>query len=333
MRGGEKGYIALITVLIVGAVATAISVALMLSGADSQRASTITQNSTGARGLVSACAEEALQVIHDNTSFTGSGNLTLGPGTCTYNVTTLGGNDRIIDVSGTVNATVRRAQLSITIGSSITINYWQDIASLPALVQIKVNEPQSNTSSVAAAFTSNQTAGNTNVVIIGWTDATTNITSVADSAGNTYQVAAAVTRGTGVSQAIYYAKNIAAGANTITVTFNTNAVFPDLRVMEYSGVDTVGPLNAAASASGSSTSASSGSLTTTVPTTLIVGGGTAATAFSAAGSGYLSRSITPLDTDIVEDRTAAVSNSYTATASLASGAWVMQAAAFKAAGQ
>ena len=94
----------------------------------------------------------------------------------------------------------------------------------PAFVQVNAATPQTNQSTVPVTYTSAQTAGNTNILAIGWNNATSNITSVTDSAGNIYQLAVPTARGTGVSQAIYYAKNIkaaAAGTNTVTVTFNT----------------------------------------------------------------------------------------------------------------
>jgi hypothetical protein len=55
---------------------------------------------------------------------------------------------------------------------------------------------------VATAFAQAQTAGNLNAVAIGWFDSTGNITSVSDSAGNTYQVGAPTFRGNGFSQAV-----------------------------------------------------------------------------------------------------------------------------------
>ena len=91
-------------------------------------------------------------------------------------------------------------------------------------MQVKAAVPQTNQSTVAVTYTGAQVAGNTNILAIGWNNTTSNITSVTDSAGNTYQLAVPTTRGTGVSQAIYYAKNIKAapaGTNTVTTTFNT----------------------------------------------------------------------------------------------------------------
>ncbi len=74
-------------------------------------------------------------------------------------------------------------------------------------------------------YTLAQTVGNLNVVIVGWADATATVQSVVDSAGNTYTLAFPATVGTGLSQAIYYAKNIVAAAagNTVTVTFSVAA--------------------------------------------------------------------------------------------------------------
>ena len=57
-------------------------------------------------------------------------------------------------------------------------------------------------------------------------------------------------RGNGLSQAIYFAKNIKAGRNTVTVTFSTPAVYADLRVVEYAGLDQASPFSAGGSATG-----------------------------------------------------------------------------------
>lgn len=123
------GYIALLAVLIVGAVATAISLALLAIGADSQRSTLVEQESREARALAIACAEEALQQIHDLLPFTGTGSLTLGPGTCSYTVTNTGTSTRTITTSATVDTVVRKNQIYVTIGSSsISITSWQEVS-------------------------------------------------------------------------------------------------------------------------------------------------------------------------------------------------------------
>ena len=65
-------------------------------------------------------------------------------------------------------------------------------------------------------------------------------------------------RQSGLRQAIYYAKNIAAGSNTVTVKFNQAAVFPDVRILEYSGLDTSDPLDVTAGAVGTGASRTAG---------------------------------------------------------------------------
>ena len=59
----------------------------------------------------------------------------------------------------------------------------------PAFVQVKAATPQTSQSSVSVTYTSAQVAGDTNIVAIGWNNSTSNISSVTDSAGNTYQLA------------------------------------------------------------------------------------------------------------------------------------------------
>jgi hypothetical protein len=201
-------------------------------------------------------------------------------------------------------------------------------------MQVNSAVPQTNQSTVTVRYNNAQTAGDTNILAIGWNNATSNITSVTDSAGNTYQQAVPTARGAGLSQAIYYAKNIKAapaGTNTVTVTFNTATPYVDIRATEYSGLDPNTPFDVGTSASGTSTTANSGTVTTTAPG-LIFGAGMTTGGFSTAATGFTTRVITNPDADIAQDRTVTASGAYTASASLSgSAAWVMQIATFKAA--
>jgi len=195
--------------------------------------------------------------------------------------------------------------------------------------------PQTPQGTIAVTYAAAQTSGDLNIVAIGWNDATSTITSIADSAGNTYQVAAPTTRGPGLSQAIYFARNIkaaAAGGNTVTVGFSGSVPYADVRITEYGGLDTANPLDTSASASGSATTASSGTKTTAFPVELIFGAGITNGGFTGSGTGFTTRIITVPDADIVNDRVVNGVASYAATATQ-SGGWVMQAAMFRAAGQ
>lgn len=125
----QGGYVALIAVLIVGAAALAIGVTTLSVGADSQRTALVEQQSKQARNLASACAQEALQLVHDNIAFAGTNTMTLGQGTCTYSVVVATGTTRTITTTGTVGNVVRKIQASVTINStSISISSWQEVS-------------------------------------------------------------------------------------------------------------------------------------------------------------------------------------------------------------
>jgi len=204
-----------------------------------------------------------------------------------------------------------------------------------AFVQQNYATPQSPTATVAVPFKAAQSAGNLNVAIVGWNDATRQVQSVADTNGNVYTRAVGPTVQAGTaSQSIYYAKNIkaaAANANTLTVTFTAAATAPDIRIAEYRGLDPVNPFDAAVAAQGTSGTSNSGALTTTGSTDLLVAGNLVQQTTTGAGTGFTSRVITTPDADILEDRIVTVAGSYSATAPLTSGAWIMQLVAFRAA--
>ena len=125
----KKGYVALITVLISGAIGVAIATSLLLLGLGSSRTSFALEQSNQAKALANACSEEALQQIRDSTPFTGTGSLTLGQGTCGYTVANDGGEIRTVTASGTVGTVVRKIKIIVnTINPAINLTSWQEVA-------------------------------------------------------------------------------------------------------------------------------------------------------------------------------------------------------------
>lgn len=125
----QDGFITLISVLVVGAVGVAITLSLILLGLGSSRTSFAVEQSNQAKALTNACTEEALQQIRDSAPFIGSGNLTLGQGTCAYTVTSQGGQNRTIIASGTVGTIVRKVKIIIDkINPAIQVVSWQEVA-------------------------------------------------------------------------------------------------------------------------------------------------------------------------------------------------------------
>ncbi len=119
----------------------------------------------------------------------------------------------------------------------------------------------------------------------------------------------------------------------MTVTFNTTVKFPDVRIVEYSGISTSAPLDVAVGASGSGTAVSSGAVTTSNANDLLVGANFIGAGFGAVGTGYTKRLLTTPDGDLVEDQVVAATGSYSASSTQTPTSWwVMQLAAFRAAG-
>jgi chitodextrinase len=128
----------------------------------------------------------------------------------------------------------------------------------PSFVQEGYAAPQSPQIAVSATYSGAQTAGDTNIVAIGWNDAISKVRSVTDSAGNVYRRALPTFRGNGLGQAIYEASNVAPtgpGGTVVTVTFDRAATFVDLRITEYAGLEATAPFDAGVSATGTGTNA------------------------------------------------------------------------------
>lgn len=185
----------------------------------------------------------------------------------------------------------------------------------------------------AKAFAGNNTAGNLIVVSIHWAAIARTLSSVVDSAGNTYYEAVTVDTDTGVALSIWYAMNCVGGANTVTVTWS-GATISTIAIHEYSGLLTSGALDKTASADSggvAGTSASSGSTaTTTVATELVFG----ATASANNAGGFTAGADFTERTDNArhesEDRIVAAKAAYAASSTFVNSVlWVCQVATFK----
>lgn len=169
----------------------------------------------------------------------------------------------------------------------------------------------------------NTAAGNTLIVPVG--AATTTVSSVTDTQGNTFT--SAVANG---GTSVWYAKNITGGADTITAHFSGSETFATLYAQEYAGLDTSAPLDKTANATGTGTAMSSGATSATATANeLVVGFGTCAAACSAPGSGFTSRGTA--GGNMSEDKTVSATGAQTCTETQSvSGGWAMVCATFKA---
>jgi chitodextrinase len=183
-------------------------------------------------------------------------------------------------------------------------------------------------SSGSVSFENRTTAGD--LVIVGiYFGPSSSIVSVTDSQANVYsQIGTALSSPTNnQSAALFYAKAIKGGPDTVTVRLNAVPGSPGLGIyiFEYKGLDTISPLDGNAQAAGSSSSVSSGSLTTTVSGDLLFGF-CVSDASCSEGEGFTARST--FDGNLGEDKILNAAGTTSATAT-ADQPWTMQAAAFK----
>jgi hypothetical protein len=124
-----EGYIALISVLLISAIGTAIMISVIASGITSSKTDLSLQRLGGARSLASSCAEEALQRILESSITTGNGNLTIGSGTCSYIITSASGTNITISSTGLMGTITSKIKVILaTTTPGITLSSWEEVA-------------------------------------------------------------------------------------------------------------------------------------------------------------------------------------------------------------
>jgi hypothetical protein len=134
-QGSEGGYVVLITILILGTIASIVVGFLLLTGQNASIASISVVANANAKAAATGCAELSLQAIQANTNLatpvTASQTLNTTTGaTCTYTITGTSPNYTIA-VTGTVTQGPRSYihRLSVTtnqVSPQINVSSWQD---------------------------------------------------------------------------------------------------------------------------------------------------------------------------------------------------------------
>jgi hypothetical protein len=207
----------------------------------------------------------------------------------------------------------------------------------PTLVQ-HASKDAGSTLSSSLAFSSSNTAGNWIGVVIRAGRSGQGF-AISDTQGNTYQQAIIFSQTldtpSGDTFAIFYAENIAAGANSVTVSQSLSNSTLRFAILEYSGIATSNSLDttSVAAAQGNGTSASSGNATTAAGNLVLGAVMTANGATYTAGSGLTIEELVPAAPStklIAEDRIQAATGAVSATATLSSSnSWGAAVAAFK----
>lgn len=125
----NQGFVTIVGVLVAGLIATAISSAILFFGVGFSSSVLSIQQAYQAKGLARICADSGLLKIHDDIVFIGSGNLTLGAGSCSYAVTSTGGSSRKVVSTGTVGTITKKIEITISaLSPKIVVSSWQEVA-------------------------------------------------------------------------------------------------------------------------------------------------------------------------------------------------------------
>ena len=237
-------------------------------------------------------------------------------------------NDRVIRSAYRGSTLVGLILIVVSLAGVFALSGAQ--AATSTFVQGGAKEINSGTTN-SLAFSNANGAGNLIVAYVVWGNAGS--ATVSDSRQNTYQaVAPARTWGNGNSwrSQVFYAKNVAGGANTVSAQFSSSiSSFGLLYIHEYSGLDPVNPLDTTAAAAGTARAMNSGSATTSNANDLIFGAGASSDTVTAAGTGFTSR-LTDFG-NRTEDKKVTSAGSYNATATHNGNRWVMHMVAFRTA--
>ena len=192
----------------------------------------------------------------------------------------------------------------------------------------------SNSSSLA--FASNNTAGNWIAVVIR-AGKSGQVLSVSDSHGNTYKQAVVFNMTVDADTiGIFYAENIAGGANTVTVSDNIAAGTLRFSILEYSGVALTNSIDASTATEGTGATPATANAPTSWGADLLLSEiVTANAATYTAGSGYKIEDFVPSEPNskmMDEDQIQAAAGNASANATIgASDSWGAAFAAFKSA--
>jgi len=139
-----------------------------------------------------------------------------------------------------------------------------------SLVQ-HTNKDAGVTTTSSLAFPAANTAGNFIAVVIRGGQSSSQVFTVSDSNGNTYKKGSQLGfTVSAVTLAVYYAENIKAGANTVTVSMTVSGPLR-FASSEYAGIAAANSIDVTAAATNVGTAVNSGNATTTVSGDLLLG--------------------------------------------------------------
>ncbi len=130
IKSTQSGYILLITILVIGAIASAILSSLMILGISANQVSFAVLQANQSLANAQACAEYGLMKLRQSPSYAGSEFITIGTDQCEIlSVGGIGNNNRVLCAEGKVGDSVRRLEVVINqVLPQTKIYSWQEVA-------------------------------------------------------------------------------------------------------------------------------------------------------------------------------------------------------------
>ena len=126
------GFVALVSVIILGAIAVVIVISLLLFGISSVQNGEASEDSAQARYMADACAEYALEQLREDPSYAGEEQLETGSGSCEVLPTeVLSEGVVIIESIGRSGDAVRKVRIATNhVRPSVSVSIWEEVAEL-----------------------------------------------------------------------------------------------------------------------------------------------------------------------------------------------------------
>jgi hypothetical protein len=126
----HPGYIFLISVLVIGSIATTTAVSLILLGLATQQTGLAVVQSAQALELAQTCAERGLRSLHADLTYAGGDTFSFTSGTCViHHVGGAGNANRTLCVEGDSGNTVRRLEILIRkLYPQTTVASWKEVS-------------------------------------------------------------------------------------------------------------------------------------------------------------------------------------------------------------
>ncbi len=126
----RPGYIFLISVLVIGAVAATTAISLVLLGLASEQTGNTVVQSDQSFEYAQTCIERALRSLRDDLTYGGDETFTFARGSCTLlSIGGSGNRDRTLCAEGRSGQSVRRLEILVrTLYPTVTIATWREVS-------------------------------------------------------------------------------------------------------------------------------------------------------------------------------------------------------------